>query len=100
VIFLNFVARNIGKTLYCPYGEDAGYLALLNATFGGPTEGRIQQGEVSACPPPARSCLAWQADREPLRRGGRGYWFLKVIILILSSIKHPVSSIQYLPTLI
>jgi len=28
-----------------------------------------------------------------IRRGGRGYWFLKVIILILSSIKHPVSSI-------
>jgi hypothetical protein len=26
------------------------------------------------------------------RRGVRGYWFLKVIILILSSIKHPVSA--------
>jgi hypothetical protein len=33
--------------LWCPYGEDARYLALLNATFGGPAEGRIQQGEVS-----------------------------------------------------
>jgi hypothetical protein len=27
------------------------------------------------------------------RRGGRGYWVLKVITFILSSIKHPVSSI-------
>jgi hypothetical protein len=45
--FLNFVERNIGNKLYCPYGDDAGCLALLNATFGGPAEGRIQQGEVS-----------------------------------------------------
>jgi hypothetical protein len=26
------------------------------------------------------------------RGGGRGYWFLKVIILFLSSIKYPVSA--------
>jgi hypothetical protein len=27
---------------------------------------------ISTCPPPARSCLAWQAGRE-LRRGGRAF---------------------------
>ena len=41
------MTRNSGNTLRCPYGDDAGCLALLNATFGGPAEGRIQQGEVS-----------------------------------------------------
>ena len=37
--------------MFCPFGEDAGCPAPLNATSGGPAEGRIQQGEVSACPP-------------------------------------------------
>jgi hypothetical protein len=80
------VAKNMDNTLLCIYGSDAGCLALLNATLGGPAKGRIQQGEVS------------------------GYWFLKVTVLILSSIKHPrpprlsgsrwrAGSIQYLPIL-
>ncbi|MHC4459357.1 MAG: hypothetical protein ACYS0I_20130 [Planctomycetota bacterium] len=38
------------NTLCCGYDSDAGCLALLAATFGGPAAGRIQQGEVSACP--------------------------------------------------
>jgi hypothetical protein len=47
IIFVLFVAKNMNNTLCCGYLEDAGCLALLNATFGGPAEGRIQQGEVS-----------------------------------------------------
>jgi hypothetical protein len=64
-----FVASNFDNNLWCPYGEDARCLALLNPAFGRATRGGIQQGEVS------------------------GYWFLKVNILFLSSIKHPVSII-------
>jgi hypothetical protein len=45
-----FVAKNMDNTLCCGYDSDAGCLALLAATFGGPAAGRIQQGEVSACP--------------------------------------------------
>jgi hypothetical protein len=67
---LNSVARNISNTLYCPYGKDAGCLALLNATHSGPAEGRIQQGEVSACPPSA----------SPSGEAGGDTGFLKVII--------------------
>jgi hypothetical protein len=51
IIFVLFVAKNMDNTLFCSFGSDAGCLALLNATFGGPAKGRIQQGEVSACPP-------------------------------------------------
>jgi hypothetical protein len=31
--FLNFEEKNISNPLYCPYGDDAGCLALLNATL-------------------------------------------------------------------
>jgi hypothetical protein len=86
VIFLIFVKRNIGNTLYCPYGKDAGCLALLNATPGGPAEGRIQQGEVSACPP----SRAAQTRRTGILvfKGNCPYF-----------IQHQASSIQYLPIL-
>jgi hypothetical protein len=93
------------NSLCCGYGSNAGCLALLNATFGGPAEGRIQQGEVSACPPPARSCpsaprclasvraLHGRWVGFAFRRGGRGYSILKGSYPYFSSIKYPVSSI-------
>ena len=91
----------MNNNLHCGYGSDAGCLALLNATSGGPAEGRIQQGEVSACPlvPVRWRCFAsgWvlQGRRVgfALRRGGRGYSILKGSYPYLSSIKDPVSRI-------
>jgi hypothetical protein len=77
--FLNFVAINIGNTLFCPYGEDAGCPAPLNATSGGPAKGRIQQGEVSAC----------LSSASPSDEAGGDTGFLKVITLF-----YPASSIR------
>jgi hypothetical protein len=47
---------------------------------------------VSACPPPARSCLAWQAGRLRLQARRAGLLFFKGNYLCLSSIKYPVSA--------
>jgi len=81
----------MNNNLHCGYGSGAGCLALLNATSGGPAEGRIQQGEVSACPlvPVRWRCFAsgW------VLQGRRGYSILKGSYPYLSSIKYPVSRI-------